>query len=164
MALCIQCVIYQMDRRASELVAYCSGRGKRFRRAVSGLVGTAYVRGSILNLSDVRKHGLYEPTLDNLPKVKPRSILFVPVLSHLGVPIGLLQAVNRTSKTVQTLCPADSEHSGFTARDEQILESLANQVSTGGPLKHVTSTTGAECIEESIAVMHIDVGILGVKF
>lgn len=118
-----------MDRRASELVAYCSGRGKRFRRAMLGLVGTAFVRGSTLNLPDVRKHGLFEPTLDNLPKIKPRSMLLVPVLSHLGVPIGLLQAVNRSSKTAQTLCPAESENSGFTPRDEQILGSLANQVS-----------------------------------
>ncbi|GMH40701.1 hypothetical protein BSKO_08605 [Bryopsis sp. KO-2023] len=122
------CVMYQMDRRTGELVAYCSGRRKRFRRAATGLVGSAFLRGANMNLPDVRKHNLFEATIDQLPNVKPRSIILVTVLSQLGAPIGLLQAVNKIRSAAEPLSPAYVDDSAFTDRDEEILTSLANQV------------------------------------
>lgn len=120
--------MYQLDRRTNELVGYCSGRSKRFRRNISSLLGATFMSANPVNLPDIRKSSHYEPTLDSLPSIKASSMLLVPVLSQLGVPIGLIQAVNKIKQFHELQCTPPSDDTSFSSKDQSILESLANQV------------------------------------
>ena len=117
-----------MDRRASELVGYSSSRRTRFRVPVSGMVGRAFAEGRIFNLRDAKKHKLFNCSTDQPPNVKVRSMLLVPVVSQIGAPIGLMQAVNRFGKERADVQLSEEGISEFLAQDEQILTSLAGQV------------------------------------
>eukprot|EP00803_Ostreobium_quekettii_P002097 evm.model.scf_152.4 EVM.evm.TU.scf_152.4 scf_152:69246-72035(-) len=118
--------MYQMDRRASELVGHPSGRGRRFRTPATGLVGHTFSQGASFNLRDAKKHNFFDVSSDTPPGISAQCMLLVPVLSQQGAPIGLIQVANKLRRGE---CGREGDGGGtFSARDVGILGSLAVQV------------------------------------
>ena len=124
----LQGVMYQMDRRTSELVGYCSGKQNKFRRPFSGLVGSAFSKGQMVNIQDVRRNSSFDVNVDQPPCTKVKSMALVPVLSQLGAPMGLIQAANKTTRNMERAAARGAGEEAFSSHDMKILSSLASQV------------------------------------
>ena len=79
-----------------------------------GIAGEVFTTKTAINIPDAYADSRFNPEVDRKTGFKTRSILAVPVLNKLGMPIGVMQVLNRRGGP-------------FRLRDQRRLEMLASQ-------------------------------------
>ena len=79
-----------------------------------GIAGEVFTTHTAVNIPDAYADSRFNPAVDRKTGFRTRSILGVPVINKLGVPIGVLQVLNRRGGP-------------FRLRDQRRLEMLAAQ-------------------------------------
>ena len=80
-----------------------------------GLAGHVATTGETLNVPDAYMDGRFNPAVDRETGYRTHSVLVVPMTSHGGERIGVLQALNR------------QDGAPFDPHDEELMHSLAGQ-------------------------------------
>lgn len=79
-----------------------------------GIAGECFTRRAPILIDDAYADPRFNPAVDRSTGFRTRSILCVPVINRHGVPIGVVQVLNR-------------RNGGFSGRDRRRLENLAAQ-------------------------------------
>lgn len=81
----------------------------------SGIAGTVAASGQAINIPSAYDDSRFSPDHDRRTGYRTRSILCMPLVSHTGTVVGVIQALNKR------------DGSAFSAYDEQILSALCAQ-------------------------------------
>ncbi len=113
-----RCSLFLVDRERGELwTKVAQGLGmKEIRIPMDrGIAGAVATTNSIINIPDAYKDPRFNKNVDKQTGYRTRSILCVPMRSHEGEVVGVLQALNRL------------DDKPFTAEDEELLSALGGQ-------------------------------------
>ena len=88
-----------------------------------GLVGEAATSKSTCNISDAYEDARFNKSVDVRTGYRTQSVLCIPVLAMDGSLVGVIEAINKTSKEDREKVCA------FVPNDENIMQSFAEQIS-----------------------------------
>ena len=113
---CERAGVFLHDPHADELFARLATgvTGIRFP-ADRGIAGAAFRGGELIHVPDAYAEPRFDPDVDRTTGFRTRDILTCPLVGWDGVPVGVMQAINKLD-------------GGFTRWDEGILRALAAQV------------------------------------
>jgi phosphoserine phosphatase len=113
---CERASVFLHDAPAGELYARLATGVSAIRfPADRGVAGAAFCCGSVLHVPDAYADTRFNPEVDRATGFRTRNILARPLVGWDGVPVGVMQAINKTN-------------GGFTPWDEVVLRTLAAQV------------------------------------
>jgi Nif-specific regulatory protein len=112
-----QASIFLLDRERNELWSIKTLDKTEIRfDARLGLAGAAVMTGQIINVKDAYQDPRFYKKIDGRTGFRTKSILVVPLTNRRGEVIGTFQTLNK-------------KDGHFTERDEEVLQTLAQQVS-----------------------------------
>jgi phosphoserine phosphatase len=115
---CERVSVFLHDPHADELYVRLGTdiRGVRFP-ADRGIAGSAFKSGDVITVPDAYADPRFNPAVDRETGYVTRTILTCPLVGWDGVPVGVMQAVNKTAGP-------------FDAWDEELCRALAAQAGT----------------------------------
>lgn len=117
--------IFLLDRERNELWSIKTLDKTEIRfDARLGLAGAAVMTGQIINVEDAYQDPRFYKKIDGRTGFRTKSLLVVPLINRRGEVIGTFQTLNKTDGT-------------FTKRDEEILQTLAQQVAIALETAHL---------------------------
>lgn len=112
---CERATVFVYEQNTDELYTLVTDRIEKFRvPADSGIVGSCFSSGNLINVSDAYRDPRFNPSVDRLTGFKTRNILTAPLFGDRQNVLGVLEVLNKTD-------------GAFGEWDEFLLETLSAQ-------------------------------------